>query len=457
MSIETVMKRNDWSFQYVVPKTTLSYFENGGFPSVNRLFTSTMFAGSSTKASPVDLWGNVRIPRIEHYETTAEPDSNGWFTTRLGDDDLAAYASFAGIPLDGVQDKTTADYDFRLQTEYLQLTCASSNESYDRGLPSDAVNITATNNLIWWSGNDTADRMETANDALKPLNFSYVEYPGSFSCLVKTTYVEVGILCAVNSTCQAVKVRRSKLPQPPPAFTFLDMGSNLRLFMGTFMLDVGGEAGQSNLLSNLQYYLRNPSLLTTPDATTTSRTLISDEAWSGRLGQLLNSYWNCAYSMYTATGGINKNTSYFWDTNMTFDPFKEDSASRKSKIWSSQGNKHEHIDVIKAHRPWAITLAIASFVLIAFSLIPPIVRHFFTASPDIAMNFSSLATRNNPHVPISAGGSFLPAADRFRLLKDLRLRFADAEGKSDVGNLVIAAQGMGNLQYSKVRKERLYE
>jgi hypothetical protein len=104
-----------------------------------------------------------------------------------------------------------------------------------------------------------------------------------------------------------------------------------------------------------------------------------------------------------------------------------------------------------------MTLAIASLVLIASSFVPPIVRHFLTTGPDIAINFSSLATRNNSCVPIPASGSYLPAADRFRLLKDLRLRFADAEGKSDVGNLVIAAQGVEKAEYSRVRKGRLYE
>ena len=129
----------------------------------------------------------------------------------------------------------------------------------------------------------------------------------------------------------------------------------------------------------------------------------------------------------------------------------------RSKVWSTTGVKYERVEVIIADKRWAITLSIASLVLIVFSLVPPLVRHFLTAGPDIAMNFSSLATRNNTYVAIPAGGSFLPAADRFRLLKDLRLRFADAEGKSDVGNLVIAAQGVEKAEYSRVRKGRLYE
>lgn len=45
------------------------------------------------------------------------------------------------------------------------------------------------------------------------------------------------------------------------------------------------------------------------------------------------------------------------------------------------------------------------------------------------MDFSSLATRNNAYVPLPNGGSHLDIADRFKLLKDVKLRFGDKEGQ----------------------------
>ena len=486
MSIETVAKRSDALFQYVVPVKTSTSPVGIGEVSGEKLFTTAMFASPSLKTSPVDLWGNVKIPKIEHYENSTEPDSNGWFETRLSDDYLAVYSSFVGVPIDGAQDKTgTTDYEFDLQTEYLQSDCASVDWEptiqFPYGeLPPDAYNITGHSGIIWWS--EAANRSKIALEILKPFNFSYNTrqangVSGSISCSMKSSYVEVGVLCAVNATCRAVKVRRSRLPQLAPAFTCMDLGRAVSSFMESFMRIIGRSPSDwyPDLLNT---YLEDPSLRVETDLYSsitngTNATQIPNEALSDRFGQLLNSYWASIYSTYTITGGINANTSYFWDKNITFVPPKidldspdspenynwtfEPRGTYKSKVWLSKGNKYEHIEIMKAHKPWAITLSIASLVLITFSLVPPLVRHFLTNSPDIAMNFSSLATRNNAHVPIPAGGSFLPAADRFRLLKGLRLRFADAEGKSDVGNLVIAAQGVGNLQYSKVRKERLYE
>lgn len=338
--------------------------------------------------------------------------------------------------------------------------------------------------MIMWSENITS-RYKHAPETLEPFQFSYItsayfilnndnitQTLDNITCSVKNSYVEVGVLCVANSTCRAAKVRRSQLPQFPPAFTFMDLenGRILSNFMRGFMMSIGGDDGDS-IPSVLNNYLKYPSLIATPSTSDTSTIKIPDETLNDRLGHLLNSYWTCAYSTGTLTQGINSNNSYFWDKNITFEPLKRDGynsssprnynwtwdRSSKSKVWSSQGNKYEHIDVIVAHKPWTVTLAIASLVLIVFSLVPPLVRHFLTNGPGIAMNFSGLATRNNNHVPIPAGGSFLPASDRFRLLKDLRLRFADAESKSDVGNLVIAAQGVGKAGYSRVRKGRMYE
>jgi hypothetical protein len=487
MSIGTVVKRSEASFHYVVPTRKQDAGVVTGTTTTN-LVISAIIGSSSTKASPIDLWGNVKIPKIEHYEKIAEPDRDGWFDTRLGDDDLATYTSLVGIPTDGGRDETTTtDYDFHIQTEYLHLICASDKKTESVNvlkLPSGVSNTTSKNKVIWWSENDVVNRSKKAVETLEPFSFSYSKLywndQSSVSCSTENSYVEVEVFCAMNSTCRAVKVRRSQLPQLSPASTLMDLdqGYNARMFMSGFLSSVGEQGEYTIGNSVLDRYLKDPSLGGTVYQSS-NESQISDEAWSDRLGHLLNSYWTCIYGVYTITGGIHADTAYNWDgsSNITFEPPKIDpdgsnstenyewtydnlawnNLTYKSRAWPSQGNKYEHIEVIKAHMSWAIILAIASLVLIASSFVPPIVRHFLTTGPDIAINFSSLATRNNSYVPIPASGSYLPAADRFRLLKDLRLRFADAEGKSDVGNLVIAAQGVENAEYSRIRKGRLYE
>jgi hypothetical protein len=480
------MQPSDQTFRYAVP------FRSGvqaGYPT--SLFIRAIYAPLEIKVSPVDLWGNVKIPNIEHYEKITEPDGNGWFTTDTSDDHMAVYVSFVGIPVDVVQNNTTpADYNFQLQTEYLQLTCVPVNYTrihwgMEMELPPGSENATASDSVFSWSQSDREERKTYALETLKPFSFSYSRrFLGTegTSCSVESRYVEVEVSCAVHSTCRATKVRRSQLPHLPYASTIMDFSPDN--FIREFLWSIGGydkivTGLPPNEPSILDSYLSDPSLTSTPHAVFRNRTTviastinISDEAWSARFGHLLNSYWACQYSLYTLVDGIDNAPTDPSKDNITFMPPLDDEFVgnysvlsfnwtsddfRESKVWSSEGQKTEYIEVIKAHKPWAITLSIASLILIVFSFVPPLVRHFLTTGPDIAINFSSLATRNNSYVPIPASGSYLPAAYRFRLLKDLRLRLADADGKSDVGNLVIAAQGVEKAKYSRVRKGRVYE
>ncbi|KAF1349280.1 hypothetical protein EJ07DRAFT_12235, partial [Lizonia empirigonia] len=155
----------------------------------------------------------------------------------------------------------------------------------------------------------------------------------------------------------------------------------------------------------------------------------TEENYLIRMGQLLNSYFNTMNGLYVITGGISKKTAYSWDRNLSFVP-----AQMPSEILGTRSIESE---VIVAHKPWVITLCIASIVLILASLISPVLHHFLIKGPEVMMNLSSLATRGNPHIPLPDGGTFLDASDRARLLRSVRIRHGDIGGKSDVGNLII--------------------
>ena len=61
--------------------------------------------------------------------------------------------------------------------------------------------------------------------------------------------------------------------------------------------------------------------------------------------------------------------------------------------------------------------------------------------------------RDNTYIPLPSSGTFLDASYRFKLLKDVRLRFGDSDEKANVGNLVISSE---QLRIAKVRKGRVY-
>ena len=76
----------------------------------------------------------------------------------------------------------------------------------------------------------------------------------------------------------------------------------------------------------------------------------------------------------------------------------------------------------------------------------------------MAMNISSLATRNNPHMSLPQTGTYLDASNRARLLYNYEVRLGDADSMADVGSLVIGSLDRDEVQdVARVRKRRLYE
>jgi hypothetical protein len=69
-------------------------------------------APAVTERSTLVLWGNIKIPRVEYYESSAEQisDENGWFETDLDKlQDLDVHASLAGMPMAGIANSSAID------------------------------------------------------------------------------------------------------------------------------------------------------------------------------------------------------------------------------------------------------------------------------------------------------------------------------------------------------------
>ncbi|KAF3044718.1 hypothetical protein E8E12_009713 [Didymella heteroderae] len=201
--------------------------------------------------------------------------------------------------------------------------------------------------------------------------------------------------------------------------------------------------------------------------------LSAEDVYAIRLSQLLNSYFTVINGVYTVAGGLSNKTAY-WDQSDTFVPavnsregpnYEPDGILRyqylaptelKGKIWTSNGTKSTSIEIVIAHKPWVITLCITSLVLILATLVSPLVRFFLVKGPGVMMNISSLATRHNPYIPLSEGGTYLNVSTRARLLKGLEVRLVDIEKGSDIGHLVLGAL-KGKEDIEKIKRRRLYK
>jgi hypothetical protein len=477
------------TFPYMVNNGYLGAYQSAdlmsqGQASAGVVFVAALMGSPATKSSPLDLWGNVKIPRIESYEESGPANDEGWYDTRAGNVD--AFSSLIGIPMAGINESNFIDYVIRVQTPYLSLKCSlnssisESMQPSEKRLPGLVSNASSNGATIYWNMPTLWDansldstqllRDRISPEAASPLRIKYVPLYRSnitLDCNVTSTYVETEVLCPTSSNCAAIRVRRSNLNHFQSGWTLLDVSwETLPLVMEGMLKNFDGQISYPQLFDR---YLSDPNLTYSNHANVSQTT---EDKYTIRLGHMLNAYFTCLNGFFAITAGISNDTAYFHDNNHTFTmergPWKtlwadlyystRANDTFKTKAWSAEGTKVERKDVIVAHRGWVVALCFASIVLIVASLVAPAIHHFLTAGVDLAMNISSLAARNNPHMPLPNTGTFLDASDRARLLRNQKVRFGDVNGEKEVGSLAIASfHDIEGARVRSVRKGRLYD
>jgi len=288
---------------------------------------------------------------------------------------------------------------------------------------------------VFWNNYTTA----TAEPPPQDLNpFTFVVKRGEFpflNCTAKTVYVEVRVTCPTYTTCSASRVRRSRHEHPPTDRTrlgwFLGIGSG-----SSWSANMSKHVGSDDYASKknepaINLYSR--SWLGTPKnymATAPANAPgLSYEKLSIRLSQTLNAYWSTMYCKNSLVRRFNESTlppddkriGSYQDESYQCEPSRE--TYLFAGTWPSPGTKRSNVAVFQAHHGWVVALIVFSAVLITASLIPFYVRNWLSHGPDVLMNVSSLAVRDNPYVALPATGTYLDAADRSRYLRHLQVRF----------------------------------
>lgn len=79
MSTDMTYNTTSLTFKHVVPFGNMLVYDMRACDrsAVDNLFIGAMLTSSRIRASSLDVWGNVKVPRIKHYEATADTDSQG--------------------------------------------------------------------------------------------------------------------------------------------------------------------------------------------------------------------------------------------------------------------------------------------------------------------------------------------------------------------------------------------
>lgn len=122
------------AFEYMVHNGYAAQFQSmDGFgltDFVGTLLNGAIIAPASIRSSARDLWANVKIPRVEHYEKYAvAAEEEEWYSTRASDGrsyaplDRKSYSSLIGIPINGMDSSRYINYSMRIDTQYLNVAC----------------------------------------------------------------------------------------------------------------------------------------------------------------------------------------------------------------------------------------------------------------------------------------------------------------------------------------------
>ena len=442
-------------FTYMIPNGNMLQYDDSDRESywgnTNAQFVASVISSAEAKASTVDLWGNVKIPMIEPYENSSTKDSHEWFSVETN----TTYSSLVGIPLAGITNSSFANYTMSMQTSYLYLDCPVVYGTDNWIAPNNTA--FGTGAFMWTADNNITQRYETFTTdpaALGPLVFTYVSWgPTGYSqCSMTTTYVEVDITCSVSSSCKATRIRRSALSNPPPAFTLMDAEPiGWEYFSLPFATSI---SAHPNTPTVVQYYLVGPEdpVSLSMSATASKVPRITSEVYATRLGQLVNSYWTSLNAMRAITGGMTPETAFMAGVNVS------DGITFRANSSTVIGMQTTSTQVIQSHEGWVATLLVASIVMIVASLVHPIAHYFFIHIPDLMLNISSLAVRDNPYVSVRANGTFMGASERAKLLKNLKVQFGDVNAGAETGRLAFGSvDPPGPYRMASIRNTRLYE
>jgi hypothetical protein len=419
-------------------------------------FRAALLSSSTILTSPLDPWGNVKIPWIEGYEQDSTPDIEGWFTVDEGSSDL--YSSFVGIPISAINSTEFVHYDVNIETTYLRPNCSPlpsiPTEFGSIGFPEMATG--PAGGKLYWA--NTTLRAITDQEDLAPFEIITDKISrriDSSRCLVTTTYVEVAVACQTYATCASSKIRRSRLPHPLPAYTQLDShGGDMwnNTLHGLMNADTTTYVNDISIMSR---FFGPPETINS-----TFTTELQTKTFGTMFGQILNAYWICLNGYQAIVDGIEERSTTALTTDVSW-PY-QDSRTRgcvgQARTWPTEGTKSVRVEVIKTQKGWVAALATASIVLMLASLVPPYVRGYFTKGPDLMMNISSLATRNNPLIPLPANGTFMNASERSKLLKDVKVQFGDMNSTAKAGSLAIGVVNTrGPSEVVRVQRSRLYK
>ncbi|ORX95134.1 hypothetical protein BCR34DRAFT_200441 [Clohesyomyces aquaticus] len=396
---------------------------NSGRSTYTSVFLAALLSSSKYQATPMDLWGNVKMPAYSSLKGGAAGFKDVDYSQNV------TYASLIGIPVAGVQSvNTTSTYS--LKTRQWDVTC----ENVRAVLKEDANfgNATATWKLRRPAINSCPDYPckfnLTSQDSTE--NFTVAD------CQMTFQYVEARISCN-GTSCRADSMQKLDLlgdayTQSLDDFTRSVMIANeLNSLPTTDNYGVGSPTARGS--TNMEKWMYDPWNFIGATFANVDLWKLPAETLGERLTIIINTFWQSTYATTTLGGNLPKNLTELandFSPNLTFNETKAAVTLESTFVY-------------KTNWKWFVALLVSSIVL-QIAAYAGLFLRYITLAPDI-IGYASSLTFMNPYIPTPTGGTTLHGLERSALLHDLKIRIGDVCANEPVGAISVAKADEGRV------------
>ncbi|KAL6355642.1 hypothetical protein LRP88_11245 [Fusarium phalaenopsidis] len=428
------------------------------------MYNAALLSPDSIRNDSQDLWGNVKIPYLPSYGDLGDP---GW--QRVPSSPIFEYSALVGIPINNI---SVGNSSFPIETTYVHLDCFSlkktlspngkfidikntSLEGLSPSLPNGTWQGYKSNGASWNLAVDTFTDIMWRNYSFyerRGLNRSQINQPSMFTnevgveanpttllkqveyprsgmrpsdwfsakCGVVQHYVESRINCSLTSrnalrNCTVVEQRPSQKAHAPKDISFLSFPSIFR----QLSLQMPGVAQHDSELYGLEpslKYLQNPSTASMGSEPLPALENVTQELFSYRLGQLINSYLLIGQVFDSILSG-NSDPDAVFEPNITVSV----GVTNLSELY--------HVS-----RAWTGTFMFSCIVLFAGGALSVVFVHLAT-SPDV-LGFASTVVRDSKHIDTPPEAAKMDGLDLTKSMKMRRIRYGVVHGAPEAEPLL---------------------
>ena len=444
--------------------TVTSSFDIGAdfqwaIPALDTLYNSALSAPAATKASSMDLWGNVKIPSLSRLQGSHAANATGW-TDVPGEN--VSYSSLLGIPL--LYIPPTGIANFPIETSYWDLDCfnitkappINVSSSYGSNGPGFNNSFDGPSGGKYFPLQLAVDRFlsghngygiygalaQTIGDQsidLTPQTLLFQSYTFEDDdqnnvayCSIHQAYVEAAVSCAgSNKTCKVTSMRDSQLPHPEKTLNpLLYYGCFSNFANSLYNASARPHAGTSTLS---ELYMLEPERIFAHSNTLEDYMILytlPKTTFEERLGHLLNTYYIGSLAPESFLGAF--------------------AASAVAANLTTIATVMNSEAVYVASIGWLFLFIACTLAMLAAAVVGVILIHN-TLNPDI-LGYCSSLTRDSPYIQLPAGGNTLGGAARARLLSSLEVRLGDVGAEDEAGHIALAPVD----QAARVARGKLY-